>query len=104
LLMGSAESGIESARLAVQAAQDALRQAAGPVKPALAVAWVDSSYQKLLEARPGSEFRAIQASLGLDVPVLGAYTFGQVAGLAPHGLPDVLNGQVQILLFGQPAG
>ncbi len=104
LLVGSVESCLESTRAAVYQAQSALAQAAGQARPVLALAWVDASFQKLLEAQPGSEFSLVRSILGPDVPILGAYTFGQVACQPPAGLPELLNGHIQILLFGQPAG
>ncbi len=104
LLVGSLESCLESTRTALYQAQEALTRTAGQARPVLALAWADASYQKLLEAHPGSEFHTIHSILGPEVPVLGAYTFGQVACLPPAGLPELLNGHIQILLFGQPAG
>jgi hypothetical protein len=35
------------------------------------------------------------------VPILGGYTFGQITCLPPAGLPELLNGHIQVLVFGE---
>jgi hypothetical protein len=88
--------------MALTQAQEALTQATGQARPLMALVWVDAIYQKLLEANPGSEFETIHSMLGSEVPILGAYTFGQVACQPPDGMPVLLNGHIEIILFGQP--
>jgi hypothetical protein len=95
LLVGSRAACERAARTA---AQQALRQL-GDAKPALALVLVDVAWEMLLKAHPGVEITAIQEILGEDVPIVGGYTLGQVAG-ADGGSPKFLNQHIVVIVFG----
>ncbi|MFZ6031436.1 MAG: FIST signal transduction protein [Chloroflexota bacterium] len=75
LMVGSSER-------CLQAAEDAAHQALeklGSAKPLLALVFVDVAWQMLMEAQPASGIQAVRQIIGENVPVIGGYTFGQVA-------------------------
>ena len=98
LLIGSPADCNSAAR---QAAQDALA-ALGESKPVFALVLVDSAWQILLEARPGSEINAIREVLGDDLPIAGGYTLGQIVparGNEEH--PKFLNQHIAVIAFAE---
>jgi hypothetical protein len=96
LLVGGTESCLEAAR---QAARDAL-QGLESATPKLALLFADISYQMLLTNQAGREVEAVGEVLG-DIPMIGGYTFGQLAHRngAPH--PEFLNQHLQVVLLGE---
>ena len=96
-LMVGTQAGCEQA--CRQAAQQALSALAG-AKPALAVLLVDAAWQMLLELQPECEISAVREILGKKVPILGGYTLGQIAAVAPESYPAPFNQHIAILLFG----
>ena len=74
LMTGDPEACLASAQAAVKDALAAL----GKAKPLLAVALVDASWQLLFESRQNQLASALKSTLG-DIPLVGAYTFGQLA-------------------------
>jgi hypothetical protein len=66
----------------------------------LALVFADVSTQMLLEAQPGSELEAIQSVLGSQVPVVGGYTYGQIAQ-TEAGVPELLNQHITVIVFGE---
>lgn len=96
LMVGSRVACVQAAR---QAAEQALASL-GPSRPRLAVLFVDSAWLSLLEAQPEDEIRAIREVIGLDVPVAGAYTYGQLARPVHQGLVQLFNQHIEVLLFG----
>lgn len=99
LMVGSPEA----ARLAAQQAAQQARQALGSARPVLALLFADLAYQMLFERQPGVEVRAVQQVLGAEVPLLGAYTLGQLIGLPQEGRAEALNQQIEVVLFGERA-
>ena len=96
-LMVGTQAGCEEA--CHQAAKQAL-SALGDAKPALAVLLVDAAWEMLLELQPDCEINAVREILGKKTPVLGGYTLGQIASLAPDAAPKMYNQHIAILLFG----
>jgi len=87
----------------VNSATDAARQAlanVGEARPKMALVFADVSIQMLLEAQPGSELAAIQSVFGSQVPVVGGYTYGQIA-LTEAGEPELLNQHIMVIVFGE---
>jgi len=94
LLVGSRASCEEAAQ---QAAQQALQKLNGR-KPEFALVLVDIAWEMLLKSHPGAEIAAVQEILGKDVPIVGAYTLGQIA---PNdvGSPQLLNQHIVVTAF-----
>jgi hypothetical protein len=98
LLIGSPADCDTAAR---EAAQEALL-ALGESKPAFVLVLVDAAWQILLQARPGSEIKAVQEVVGDEVPIAGGYTLGQIVparGDEPH--PKFLNQHIVVIAFGE---
>lgn len=95
LMVGSPET---CRKAAIQAANQAML-ALGPTRPRLAVLLVDAAWQTLLDLEPQAEVEAVRQVIGADVPIVGGYTFGQIAPSPPGGL-RVLNQHILVLLFG----
>ncbi len=121
LLLGSPESCLKAAEDAARQALDALahsnlahtelaqtalgkfglaqRHAQG--KPALALLLVDTAWQMLMEACPGEEVKAVQNVLGKDIPLIGGYTYGQIAPPPCSNEANLLNQHLLLILFGE---
>lgn len=88
----------------LKAAQDAARQALAALgrsaRPVLAVVLVDAAWQFLFEARPGAVAGALKTALG-DLPMVGAYTFGQLVRPSLEAPPVLHNQNLQVLVFGE---
>jgi hypothetical protein len=104
LLVGSRAS---CDKAAAQATQQALHSL-GDVKPAFALILVDIAWQMLLKSNPGAEIAAIQDILGLNIPIIGGYTLGQIVpGKEPTNSaavgvsPSFLNQHIVVVLFGE---
>jgi hypothetical protein len=82
-----------------QATQQALR-ALGPTSPRLALLLVDAAWQSLLEIDPLAEVGAVQDVIGSDVPIVGGYTLGQLYRSDTTAPVRLLNGHIQVVLFG----
>jgi hypothetical protein len=100
LLVGGTESCLEAAR---QAAGDAL-QDLGDAAPKLALVFADISYQLLLTNQSGIEVEALAGVLGQDIPIIGGYTFGQLAQRNGAHPPEFLNQHIQVVLIGEEEG
>jgi hypothetical protein len=96
LLIGSPEACRRAAR---QATQQAL-QTLGPVVPRLALVLIDIAWQTLFELDALAERDAIRQVLGPEVPIVGGYTFGQIARLQPQGPASLMNQHILVVLFG----
>jgi hypothetical protein len=121
LMIGSIENCVQAAEDAARQALDALahsnlahtdlaltelgqyglaqRQAQN--HPVLALLLVDAAWQMLMEASPGEEVKAVQKILGKDVPIIGGYTFGQIAPLTAGTGTELLNQHLLLILFGE---
>jgi hypothetical protein len=97
LLTGSLSACQTAAR---EAAEQALKELHG-ARPALALVLADVAWQMLFEAQPGGDVAAVQAALGVDVPVAGGYTLGQIVPSGPDR-PVFLNQHVVVMAFGEP--
>ena len=97
LMVGTQEACLQAVESAVGDALAAL----GSTHPKLALLLVDEAWQTILELRPGAEVEAVRSVVGNDVPVLGGYTYGQIARLRPNQGVDLLNQHVLIVLFGE---
>jgi hypothetical protein len=97
LLVGSREKCLEAARKATGDALDALEGA----QPKLAIVFADISWEMLFQGFAGAEVEAIRQVLGRDVPIIGGYTFGQIA--QPNGAPrpEFLNQHVEVVVLGE---
>jgi hypothetical protein len=97
LMVGNPTSCLEAVKNAVQQAVLGLEGA----KPVFALVLVDVAWQMLLQARPGAEIKTIKDILGVDIPIAGGYTLGQIAP-ARHAneTPQFLNQHFMIALFG----
>lgn len=97
LMISSVDNCITAARKAAEKALNSL----GEAKPVLAVVFADIAWQMQLEAQPGAEVGAIQDVIGAEVPIVGGYTFGQLAA-DPGDCPELLNQHIQVILIGDP--
>ena len=100
LLVGGTADCLEAAR---QAAGEAL-QALGSATPKLAIVFTDISWQMLLTSQAGSEVAAVSDVLGKDVPIIGGYTFGQLAHPNGEQRPEFLNQHIEVVLIGEEEG
>jgi hypothetical protein len=96
LMVGGIEDCIKSA---ADASQQALAQL-GAARPVLGLVFADISVQMLLDAQPGRDLEAIQTILGSQVPVIGGYTFGQIAR-NNSGTPELLNQHIMVIVLGE---
>jgi hypothetical protein len=100
ILVGSTSNCIEAAKNATRQALEDL----GEARPALALVLPDISWQKLFQASPGMEIQAVREVLGPDVPIVGGFTFGQIANPTSAGdrrAPELLNQHFEIILIGE---
>lgn len=96
LMVGSLSNCLEAARQASREARQALEGA----RPVLALLLVDVAWKTIFEARPAGECAAVREVLGMDLPVAGGYTIGQISAGAPHA--ELLDAHVQVVVFGEP--
>ncbi len=97
LMIGSRKHCLEAAR---QAANNALLQL-GKYRPALALVLVDAAWRMLIADNAGEEIATLRTVLGEDVPIVGGYTFGQIA--PRQDTPEksaLLNNHILVVLFG----
>jgi len=96
LMVGGIERCLNSAAEAARQALEKIEEA----RPVLALVLADVSIQMLMEAQPGSELTAVQSVLGPQVPVIGGYTYGQIARTGA-GNPELLNQHISVVVFGE---
>jgi hypothetical protein len=97
LLTGS----LSACQAAAQAATEQALKALDGARPVLALVLADIAWQMLFAAQPGGDVAAVQAALGLDVPVAGGYTLGQIVP-GGEGTPRFLNQHMVVMVFGEP--
>ena len=100
ILVGSTSSCLAAVK---NATQQALKEL-GKARPALALVVPDISWQILFQATPGLEITAVREVLGPGVPIVGGYTFGQLARpfeSSERQPPELLNQHFEIILFGE---
>jgi hypothetical protein len=98
LLLGSVEACQKAACEAARQALDGLENA----QPVLALLLVDISWQTLLEADPGLPIQALHEVLGTEIPIAGAYTYGQIAQTPASEKIALLNQHIEVLIIGEP--
>jgi len=87
LMLGDPDKAIQSAK---EAAKGALAQLKG-VKPKVVFVFNCMARSKLLGARRGEEIAAIQEVLGKEIPLIGFYTYGELAPLAGSLGPECFS-------------
>ncbi len=99
LMIGDPEACLQEAQVAAQHALDAL----GPfhqVRPLMALALVDVGWSYLFESRPAEVAAALKVVLG-DVPLVGAYTLGQIIRTETGTTPVIHNQNISIVIIGE---
>jgi hypothetical protein len=96
LLTGS----LSACQSAAQAAAAQALKGLNGARPVLALVLADIAWQMLFEAQPGGDVAAVQATVGMDVPVAGGYTLGQVVP-GGEGVPHFLNQHMVVMVFGE---
>ncbi len=96
LLVGSLENCTAAARRAAANARSSL----GETRPVLALVLLDIAWKTLFEAQPLRVLQALRAELGPEVPIIGGFTFGQLARQAGAGQVVVLNQHIVVILIG----
>jgi hypothetical protein len=95
MMVGTRPACLKAVGDAVKTAIDELQGA----QPLLAIVFIDTAWQLLLEMQGSPELEALRAALGDQVPIAGAYTFGQITGNPPMQLPQLLNQHIQVILL-----
>ena len=96
LMVGDPAACQQAARAAAHQALEHL----GKARPMLALALVDAAWADLFETRPTQVAAALKSALG-EIPLVGAYTFGQVARPERKAAPVLYNQNLALLLFGE---
>jgi len=99
LLIGDRNACLEAARLAVQQALQNL----GKARPLLALVLVDLAWHYLFEAQQAQLTAEIQTALG-KIPLVGAYTLGQVYRPQPEATLRLENQWLQVVILGEAEG
>jgi hypothetical protein len=96
LMIGDPDACLVSAQTAVKEALASL----GKAKPLLAMVFVDASWQLLFESRQNQIATVLKSALG-DIPLVGAYTFGQLVRQALDMPPVLHNQNLEVLIFAE---
>ena len=96
LLIGDRNKCLEAAH---QAARTALKTLAG-AKPLLVMVLVDQAWQYLFQSDSTRLISAVKAETG-EIPLLGAYTLGQVYRNQEVGLVRAYNQKLMVVVFGE---
>lgn len=96
LMVGDTASCLQAAQ---QAAQTALASL-GSARPLLALAMIDAAWQTLFGPQTTQVFNTVQSALG-GLPLIGAYTFGQIIRTDPFMPIQSLNQHIEILILGE---
>jgi hypothetical protein len=99
LLVGGTANCLEAAREATRQALEALKQGETVPHPVLALVLVDVSWRILFEVQPGVEIQTVREILGDGIPIVGGYTYGQLANSKATQPPEVLNQHMVVILF-----
>jgi hypothetical protein len=106
LLIGDRSTCLAAVQRAVQQAwqsfqsQVSQKQLVEKPKPLLALVLIDLSWRYLFNTQSQQFFAAIQKAVG-DIPIIGAYTLGQIASPAGEKKPQLLNQGIAIYLLGE---
>ena len=96
LLIGDRNACLEAARQSVAHALEML----GKARPLLALVLVDLAWHYMFEAHQGQLTAEIQAALG-PIPMLGAYTLGQIFRPQPASPVRLENQYLQVVILGE---
>ncbi len=96
IMIGDAEACLDAARSAAKQAAQALNGA----KPLVGMVLLDQAWQFMFESQPARVLETVQAELP-GIPLVGAYTLGQISRLEPASLPVVFNQNIQVVLLGE---
>lgn len=96
LMVGSEEA---CRQAVVEATHQALSTLQGR-SPRLALLFVDSAWQTLLALDPQLEIDTVRSVLGDGVPIIGSYTLGQIIRPESGLDPEILNHNIEVVLFG----
>jgi len=96
LMVGDPTACLEAAQSAAQSALKAIDKA----RPMLAIALLDISWAYLFETHPNQVAAALKQVLG-DIPLVGAYTLGQVVRPTLKEIPQVYNQNLELVLLGE---
>ncbi|NPV85960.1 MAG: hypothetical protein HPY45_08130 [Anaerolineae bacterium] len=96
LLVGDTQACLEAVKLAALQALQELREAS----PVLALLFVDVAWRYLFNDRLQSVMEQLRQVLG-EIPLIGAYTYGQIHREALSQAPQVLNQHLQVVLIGR---
>jgi len=100
LMVGDPEACVRAAQ---SASEEALTMLGGAA-PAAALVFADVSWHYLFESQSPRFLEAVQAVVGKQIPLVGAYTLGQVVRTLSEKPPQALNQQIQVVLIGVEAG
>jgi hypothetical protein len=95
LMIGDPAECLKAIERAAQMALEGL----GSARPLAALAFVDIAWLNLFETHTQDIPQAIQEALG-SIPVLGAYTLGQLVRSNQNAQPELLNQGIGIVLLG----
>lgn len=96
LLVGDRNNCLEAAR---QTARNAVKALAG-ARPLLAMVLVDQAWQYLFQSDSDKMIEVIKAEVG-EIPLIGAYTLGQVSRQRLEGYVRVYNQNLLVVVFGE---
>jgi hypothetical protein len=96
LMVGDTDACLKSAREAAKQALASLGKAA----PLVGLVLVDVAWQYLFETRMSQVMSVLRMSLG-EIPLVGAFTLGQIARPIEEAAPNLYNQQIQIVLLGE---
>jgi len=96
LMIGDPSACLEAAQAAARGALAALGQA----RPLLAVALIDVAWGYLFETHPNQVASALKQVLG-DVPLVGAYTLGQITRASEKAPLQIHNQNLELVLIGE---
>jgi hypothetical protein len=95
---------VGSPDLCEQAVRKAAEQAlagVGAGRPVLALAFVDAAWQMVFQASPGGELAVLREVLGEQLPIVGGYTYGQIARTSKNGPVQLFNQHIEVILFSE---
>ncbi len=72
----------------------------GEAHPILAIIIADIAWKLLFDTHPSLYIGAIRETIGMDIPIAGGYTVGQIADI--EEAHTLLNQHIEIIIFGVP--
>jgi hypothetical protein len=97
MMIGTQAACLKAVNQAVQRALAGLQGA----QPVMALVFIDTAWQFLLESKGNPEIQAINSALGGKVPIVGGYTFGQISGNPPTYPPELYNQAIEVILLAE---